>query len=277
MADKDPAKGVGRNRSDVLDAIFDAVEATPAGPGARAGGMFRAKALEQIDVPKQLDNLLPLTSRRRWIVIVGVAILIVAGVAYALGTTVVTSVPGSGRAVASPGVAIAASPADSVILGVAVASGDHVTAGQRLSEAASSASSMVFAASPIDGTVWQVLGAAGSVVTRGEPVITVLPDGPLTSALFAVDESYARQLLVGQQVTILTGTGERIAGRIAGIEAAPVPANIASSRVAVTLSNEAGFVLVSVDAVSPLIPGDGLSATFIILEETLAQKLMSGL
>jgi hypothetical protein len=277
VADKDPVKGVGRNRSDVLDAIFDAVEATPAGPEARAGGMFRAKALEQIDVPKQLDNLLPLTARRRWIVLVGVAILIVAGVAYALGTTVVSSVPGTGRAVASPGVAIAASPQESVILSVAVATGDHVSAGQPMSEAASSAGSKVYAVSPVDGTVWQVLGAAGSVVARGAPVITVLPDGPQTSALFAVHEGDARQLLMGQQVTIVTGTGERVAGSVSAIETAPVPPAVASSRVAVTLASDAGFVLVSVDAASPLTPGDGLSATFTISEETLAQKLMSGL
>ena len=277
MADLDPGKGTRRNRSDVLDAIFDAVEATPAGTGKNAGGMFRAKALEQIDVPKQLDNLLPLTSRRRWIVLIGVAILMVAGVTYAVGTTVVTSVPGIGRAVVSPGVAIAASPQDSVILAVTVASGDHVTAGQSVSEGTSSLGSKVYAVSPISGTVWQVLGAAGSVVARGAPVITVLPDGPKTGALFAVNENDARQLLIGQQVTIVTGTGERIAGRITAIETAPVPAAIASSRVAVTISSDTGFVLVSVDAAAALSPGDGLSSTFTISEESLAQKLMSGL
>jgi len=273
---KESGKGTGRAHSDVLDAIFDAVETTP-NTSAKPTGIFRAKALEQIDVPKQLDNLLPLTARRRWLVLLGVAILIVAGLSYSIGTTVVTSVPGTGRAVVSPGVAVAASPENSVILSVSVASGEEVAARQPLSDGTAPNGSTVHTFSPVDGTVWQVLEASGSVVAQGTPVITVLPRGPQTSALFAVDESNAKQLVIGQRVTITTGNNNQVDGTLTQIEAAPVPASNASSRVALTLPSNDGFVLVSVTADAPLTPGDGLSATFTISEQTLAQKLMSGL
>ena len=54
-----------RRQSGVLDAIFDAVgEKEEAAPAAQSSP-FRASALASIDVPVQVDNLLPLTSRRK--------------------------------------------------------------------------------------------------------------------------------------------------------------------------------------------------------------------
>ena len=277
MVDKDPQPNAGHTHSGVLDAIFDVMGETSDAPVRQAGGIYRAQALEQIDVPKQIDNLLPLTSRRRWLVLVGAAILILAGIAYALGTTVVTSVSASGRAVSSPGIAVAASPQDAVIASVSVTPGEHVSARQEISVATTADGSTTNVSSPIDGTVWQVLQAAGSVVARGTPVVTVLPDGPVANALVAVDERGAADVRAGQQVSLVAANGGEQPATVLAVASSPIPAADASARVGLSLPNGSAYVLVSVAAASPLTAGDSLSVVIVTSQQTLAQRLVSGL
>ena len=277
MVDKDPQPNAGHTQSGVLDAIFDVMGETSDAPVRQAGGIYRAQALEQIDVPKQIDNLLPLTSRRRWLVLVGAAILILAGIAYALGTTVVTSVSASGRAVSSPGITVAASPQDAVIASVSVTPGEHVSARQEISVATTADGSTTNVSSPIDGTVWQVLQAAGSVVARGTPVVTVLPDGPVANALVAVDERGAADVRAGQQVSLVAANGGEQPATVLAVASSPIPAADASARVGLSLPNGSAYVLVSVAAASPLTAGDSLSVVIVTSQQTLAQRLVSGL
>ena len=59
-------EGPGRRTSDVLDAIWDKVASRPERSDA-ATLLFRAKALDQLDVATEVDNQLPLVSRRSWL------------------------------------------------------------------------------------------------------------------------------------------------------------------------------------------------------------------
>ncbi|MEI6506639.1 MAG: hypothetical protein WCO90_12305, partial [Planctomycetota bacterium] len=62
--------------------------------------MFRDKALAQVDIPRQVDKLLPITTPRLWIALVGAAVLLLAGGVYAASTTAVESMTVMGRVVA---------------------------------------------------------------------------------------------------------------------------------------------------------------------------------
>ena len=91
---------------------------------------------------------------------------------------------------------------------------------------------------------------------------------------FATD---AKRLSVGLKVTMTTASGVTVPGTVSDIASAPVPAVNAAARVALTLPDDSGYILVAVTADTPLTPGDQLSGSFVISEQTLAQRLMSGL
>src|SRR6056297_3596424 len=110
-------------RSDVLDAIFDAVEETPESRSGSSQHLFRAKALKQVDIPQQIDNLLPLTSPRLWIAIIGVALTLLAGGLYAANTPQISSLTTQGRVVAAPGLASVSNANDLAIEGLLVEEG----------------------------------------------------------------------------------------------------------------------------------------------------------
>ena len=77
MADRLNQEEPRKRQSGLLDAIFDVVEQAPEDAAAPEESLFRAKAIEQIDVPAQVDLLLPLTSRMTWIALVGAALVMV--------------------------------------------------------------------------------------------------------------------------------------------------------------------------------------------------------
>ena len=80
----------------------------------------------------QVDNLLPLTSRRTWLALIGVAAVIAAFLIYAGGTTSTREITVSGRAVAASGIAQAASPGAIAITDVLAPEGAPVSAGQAI-------------------------------------------------------------------------------------------------------------------------------------------------
>ena len=276
MAENEAGHEPSKRRSDVLDAIFDVVDDHAEEEAAPRSTVFRAQALEQIDVPKQLDNLLPLTSRRRWLAVVGAAVLVLAGLAYAAGTVTITSVTGTGRAVPAPGLAAAARAASAVVTQVSVAPGTAVTAGEIILVATSTTGQTIPVASPIDGTVWQELAPIGAVVNPGDTVATILPLAKGPEAMFAVEESLAGPLRVGQEVTLGTADGATVQGSISAIAVAPIPAANASARLSLPLPAGAPMVMITVTPAAALPPGAELTAEFIISKQTLAARLLAG-
>ena len=272
MTERTPPRDVGRRQSDVLDAIFDVVEDKPEVAANPATAIFRAQALEQIDVPMQVDNLLPLTSRRFWLALVGTAIVIAAGLLYAGGVVQTKAVVAPGRAVAAPGIAVAASPVGQVLTSTLVQEGDTVTAGQAIAEGVDSSGATRKVSSPITGTVWQQLGTVGQVVGAGATVATLLPAGSDTSLLVAIPEADLGGITTGMLVNV-TEPDAQTTGRVASITSAPIPADVASQRLGVTLDGGQQYVLATVTLDTPLVAGSDATAQIVIAQETLLQQL----
>jgi len=272
MTERTPSRDAGRHQSDVLDAIFDAVEDKHDVAANPATAIFRAQALEQIDVPMQIDNLLPLTSRRFWLALIGLAVVIAAGLLYAGGVVQTKAVVASGRAVAPPGIGVAASPVGQVLTSVLVQEGGSVTAGQTIAEGVDSSGVSRRAISPITGTVWQQLGAVGQVVGAGVTVATILPVGSDTSLMVAIAETDVAGITAGMVVNV-TVPGAQATGRVTSIASAPLPADVAEQRLSVTLDDDQQYVLATVTLDTPLEAGSDASAQIVIAQETLLQQL----
>ncbi len=272
MNDRSPVRGGARRQSGVLDAIFDVVEDKPELSQGTAAAIFRASALAEIDVPKQVDNLLPLTSRRSWLALAGVGLVIVAGLVYAGTIVQTTSVTATGRAVAATGVAVAASPVRQVLTSVLVQDGTSVVAGQPLAKGVAADSSSSEVVSPIDGTVWQVLASVGGILAPGQTAITILPVGSGATILVAVPESQIAQVAKGLTVKV-SGAGASSTGTVTAVSSAPIPSEVAGARLGVQLPSGEQVTIVTVALAEPIPAGIKLTAQIVISQLTLLQQL----
>ena len=267
-------EGSSRRQSDVLDAIFNAVEEKPE-QGPRAGSkLFRVKALEQIDIPTQLDNLLPITSRRLWVALIAVVLVLTGGLVYAGGVTQISSVSAVGRVVQSDGIAVAAAPSDLLLAQVLVDEGQKVSAGEVLGQGAIPGGDQVSIVAPVEGTVWQILGTLGRVSPAGEAVMSILPAGSESNVLIALPESDAAGVALGQVVEISSSAGTRT-GEVSHIDSAPIPAEIASERTGSEFPVGIPMIMIDVTLSEELDAGSSVNAVIIESERTLLNQLVN--
>jgi len=261
-------------RSDVLDAIFDAVEETPESRSGSSQHLFRAKALKQVDIPQQIDNLLPLTSPRLWIAIIGVALTLLAGGLYAANTPQISSLTTQGRVVAAPGLASVSNANDLAIEGLLVEEGATVAEGDPIAVGSNPLGQEVFLLAPQEGSVWQVLTSPGQVLAAGTPAITLLPSGSSNSILVPVAEEAAGGVLAGQSVSV-TGPRTAAGGTVTEASSTPVPGSRARTLTGLALDPTRTYVLVVVTPDESLRAGTEVTVEIVQSESTLLRELVS--
>jgi len=254
--------------SDILDAILDKVSESPTRTET-THTLFRAKALEQLDVAAEIDNQLPLVPRRSWLLLVGAGCIVVGFILWTALTPSVRSVPAMGRALAPSGIVQVVSPATGVVDSLTVIAGAAVAADAEVGAVlASGASTPV--STRAAGTVWELLHSVGSGVVVGQPIVTLLPDGSDVSALMVLDEEDALSVRPGMQVT----SGGSVIGAVTVVEP-PVPAATAEARTGITSPPNTNVVIVQVALTSPARPGQKVDGTVILSTESLLQRLVS--
>jgi len=264
----------GRRRSDVLDAIFEAVEEKPAEASTPSSHLFRAKALAQIDIPKQIDNLLPITSPKIWIAIAGVAGVLIAAIIYAAGTPQVTSVTTTGRAVAELGVVTVGTIDEFVLNRMEVTEGIEVRQGAFLAEGTGAEGATVTLIAPADGTIWQILASPGQVLANGSAVLTILPPGSDTHVFVPVPQAASSGVQLGQSAKVL-GPGFAVSGTVSAISATPLPSDRAAALTSLTLNPADTYIYVSISTDEAITPGAQVTVEIIESESTLLSDLVN--
>jgi biotin carboxyl carrier protein len=273
MADRLNEDEPRRRQSGLLDAIFDVVEQAPEETAGAEESLFRAKALEQIDVPAQVDQLLPLTSRMTWVALVGAALVIMAGLLYAASNERVSAVEASGRVVNPPGLAVVSSPVDGTVVAVEVEPGAPVSAGQIVARGTSDAGGAVVLRSPTAGRLWQVLVPVGGAVAVGDEVATVLPGSGRRTVLAAIPESQQALVKPDQAVELTRAGGQVVEGRVAEVMHEALPASTLGDLVGVPSTSGALQVMVEVDADGALAPGEPVGVKIILSKRSLLRQL----
>ncbi|MCZ2111238.1 MAG: hypothetical protein LC118_16985 [Dehalococcoidia bacterium] len=91
-----PVTGPRQEPRSIIDAILDQVEAgsetTPKG-----SELFRAEALGQLDLASDVDARLTLVSRRSWLLIVAIGLVVAGGITWAALTPSLDTVDATGR------------------------------------------------------------------------------------------------------------------------------------------------------------------------------------
>lgn len=264
----------GRRRSDVLDAIFEAVEEKPAEASTPSSHLFRAKALAQVDIPKQIDNLLPITSPKIWIAIAGVAGVLIAAIIYAAGTPQVTSVTTSGRAVAELGVITVGTIDEFVLNKTEVTEGIEVQQGEFLAEGTDAEGATVTLTAPTDGTIWQILASPGQVLANGSAVLTILPTGSDTHVFVPVPQAASSGVQLGQSAKVL-GPDFAVSGTVSAISETPLPSDRAAALTSLTLNPADTYIYVSISTNEAMTPGAQVTVEIIESESTLLSDLVN--
>lgn len=117
--------------------------ATETRPGARQGPpqgasqeqgegrqIFRSVALERLSSPEQLDQLMRVTTPKGWLLLVGVAALLVTALVWGVLGSIPERISGQGILIRSGGVLEVEAPGDGRVTDVAVRVGDIVSEGQ---------------------------------------------------------------------------------------------------------------------------------------------------
>ena len=100
-----------------------------------ANRIFRASALERLQSPERLDQLIPVVRTHDWVAVAALAALVVTGVAWSLLGEVPTRIKGSGILISTGGrVVDAVAAGEGTVHAVKVAPGDVVAAGDVLAE-----------------------------------------------------------------------------------------------------------------------------------------------
>jgi len=264
----------GRRRSDVLDAIFEAVEEKPAEASTPSSHLFRAKALAQVDIPKQIDNLLPITSPKIWIAIAGVAGVLIAVIIYAAGTPQVTSVTTSGRAVAEMGVVTVGTIDEFTLTDMQVSEGESVREGEFLAEGTGAEGATVVLTAPADGTIWQILASQGQVLSGGAAVLTILPTGSDTHVFVPVPQGASSGVQVGQSAQVL-GANFAVSGTVSAVSETPLPSDRAAALTSLTLNPADTYIYVSIAIDEMITPGAQVTVEIIESESTVLRELVN--
>ena len=259
-----------RRRSDVLDSILDTVEGTPQQAGA-ASGLFRARALEQLDVAAEVDNQLPLVSRKSWLLAAGLASIIAGFLVWAALTPSISSITAYGRMVAPSGLIGVMTPVAGAMTMPLVEPGDQVQAGQQVGSVLREDGSTQSINAAVPGQVWQILQQPGDLLTPGTPIMNLLPLGSDTSVLVPVSEVQGPTIQPGMRVNV----GQGIAGTVVSVSPA-LSAQQTESRTGIASPTTSQYDIVTIKTTDPQPPGSLLSTRIILSEETVLSRAVGG-
>lgn len=255
-------------QSEVLDTILGKV-ADSRTRTQTSNALFRARALDQLDIAADIDNQLPLVSRRNWLLLVGAALIVIAFVSWAALTTATQSVSGSGRVLAPSGLLPVTSPQSGLMVEMTIRSGDPVQVGETVALIQTTTGQAPIT-SVVTGTAWQVPTTIGEFVAPGQVVMTVLPDGSESTALVVLPADTAEQVRPGAQVN---ANGAPV-GTVSSVEQ-PLPAAEITRRtgIAVPAGELASIALVTLD--SPAEPGRSTLYTITLSSQTILQQIVT--
>lgn len=268
MTEKDQPR---QSPSDVLGAIFDKVEGPPAADRAAPSGpaIYRQRAIDQLDVATEVDNQLPLVSRRSWLLLAGAALVTGAFLVWAALTPSVSSVSAQGRVLNDPGLFEVVAPVAGALVADEVDAGDSVVVGQTVAIVQAPDGRRAPVASLGAGVVWQIQSTPGDAVEPGSTLLTLIPVNSGDSLLIAVPELQSTGITPGMRVETPFGTS----GTVDSLDA-PLPGSVVGRRLGLALEPGANYAIAVVGLASSTAPGTPGQATIVLSEETVFDKFL---
>ena len=179
-----------------------------------------------IDPAEQIAERSGILLRSAVMALVGVALLVLAAVVWALYARAPQTVSGTGIILPATGYAEAGTAVDGEVQTAEVEPGDEVTAGQTLARV-DSAGTSVTVQSPVSGTVVEVFARPGRQTSAGQPLFILLPSGVGSITRAFLPAQQAESVDPGMETLISPASAPRgqygsILGRVDVVAPAPV-------------------------------------------------------
>ena len=251
-------------------------EAQPDEQSRPRGGAtaYRAEALAANESSERLDELLPVTSLRLWLLAVAAVVIIAAAIAYTVITPRNVTVTGEGRVVGDGGIGLVTSTANGQFGSFGLAPGTRVKVGQKVAEIIT-ATGPVPQFTQVEGTLLGYIPSAGAPLKVGDwlsQVTLKVDDGKVGLVTVLPDE--AGKVKEGQPVTVNITGGPVLQGRI-GPNRSPVLSAPRVQEGIGTLDPPAGpRVVIEVMFDQPAPPGYEFTAVILVSERTLLEQLL---
>lgn len=246
---------------------------TPAGPPAPAP-LYRQQAVESIESTERLDELLPVTSLRVWLLAVAGSLLVLGLLVYAAVTPRNVTVSGDGRVVGKQGVTLVTSTVAGQFGRVYVKEMSSVRAGQVVAEVITGDRAVKQRAQR-NGILLGYLFRPGDPVKVGSWIAEIsnrIDDG--RTALMTVNPQEAGKVQAGMPVRVSVPGGPEVTGVI-GKDRSDVmsPERVQEGMGTLEPPSEPKVVLV-VKLAQAAPRGYEIDATVLVSERTLLKQLL---
>ena len=145
--------------------------------GTERAADFVSATADERDPAAEVAARLPITDRPSWLMLVGLGLLVLAGIAWAVFGSAPDAVAGRGMVVPAQGFVEVGTELQGTVVAVDVSPGDEVQAGSMVARIRTDDGVTVTVISPVDGRIATVLIRAGGVTDRGTALLTVEPSG----------------------------------------------------------------------------------------------------
>lgn len=175
----------------------------------------------------EVAGRLPITDRPSWLILAGIILLVLAGMAWAIWGRTPDAVTGPGMVVPEQGFVEVGTGVRGTVAAIDVSPGDTIEAGVVVARILSDAGPEVLVTSPVAGTVATVLVRAGGVTERGTPLLTIEPAGSKVVVVAFVPAGSGKRIQTGMPARISLASAPRsqfgtLEGRVEAVSPVPV-------------------------------------------------------
>lgn len=179
------------------------------------------------DPSAEVANRLPITDRPSWLILAGLSLLIVAGLAWAFFGRTPDAVVGPGMVVPEQGFVEVGADLQGTVTEIAVSPGDSVTAGSIVAYIRTTGGHTEAINAPVSGTVATVLVRAGGITDRGTALLTVEPSGSAAVVVAFVPAGPGKRIQPGMPARISLASAPSsqfgtLEGRVEAVSPVPV-------------------------------------------------------
>ena len=209
-------------------------------PVQTAGVVATAKNPAKRDPAAEVAARLPITDRPSWLILVGLALLVLSGFVWSVLGSAPDIVSGRGMVVPADGFVEVGAALEGTVSEVAVQPGDAVTAGMIVAKMRTDAGEDVVLSSPVDGRVATVLVRAGSVTNRGTALLTIEAADAGLEVVGYVSAGPGKRVVPGMRVHVGLGSVPRAQyGMLEGTVTAVSPVPVSPERVVLVVGGNA--------------------------------------
>lgn len=189
--------------------------------------MAQARATDASDPAREVALRLPVTDRPSWLILLGLTLLVLSGVAWAVFGKTPDVVTGRGMVVPSQGFVEVGTEIRGTVKRVDVTPGVEVQRGSRIATIRTDDGDVIVA-SPVEGTVATVLVRSGGVTDRGTALATIEPASSEAVVVAFIAAGPGKRVVPGMEARVAPASVPRsqygtLKGAVTAVSPVPVP------------------------------------------------------